>query len=209
MFPGHVPVLQYLTFAALPQNCDANLQSSEYSAFSNANVMQGPFFNPDAEPQTSSSRSLVRDWPQLDKLSVPNDVGRKGRLKSKAALQKQANQAENDVDDWFSNSTRRHHIGSSNQAMTHPRSSKKLSFKSIGHDFKRQQEERREKPSLLERIGLPRREDSRSNWRTDERERRDQSSNSLRYRDDSRSSANHVGKPYISSGPRYRGGYGK
>jgi len=169
--------------------------------------MQGPFFNLDAVPQTSSTRSLVRDWAQIDKSSVPDDVGRKGRLKSKAALQKQANKAENDLDDWFSNSTRRHHIGSSNQTMPHPRSSKKLSFKPIGHDFKHQQEERRP-PSLLERIGLPRREDSRPNWRNDERERRDQSSNNSRYRDDSRSS-NHVGKPYVNSGPRYRGGYGK
>jgi hypothetical protein len=49
-------------------------------------VMQSPFFNLDAEP-------LVRDWPQIDKLSVPDDVGRKARLKSKAA-----NQAENDLD---------------------------------------------------------------------------------------------------------------
>lgn len=158
--------------------------------------MQGPFYNPDAEPQTPSSRSLVRAWSQLDKSSVPDDVGRKGRLKSKAALQKQADDAENGLDDWFSNSTRK--VRSSNQAMSDPR---RLSFKFIGRD--EFMEERREPPSLMERMGIQRRDDYQ---RTNKREHRDKSSNGSRYRDERRSSGNHVDKHY---GPRYRGGYGK
>ncbi|KAF9534352.1 hypothetical protein CPB83DRAFT_931053 [Crepidotus variabilis] len=205
-------------------------QSEEQSAFGKANIMNGPFYDPNA-PKASSSRSLVRDWGKVDKLTNINidGVGKKARLKAKAAMQKrQSRQEDDDLDDWFGNSARPK--SSNNQAPpSEPAAhSKKLSFgKSIGFQFKPISLPDRppNPPSLLDRISDSPPE-SRSSRRSDRRERprhrdrdrydhspqsyRDKDRDRHRRRDDARPSKQSempAARPDI--GPRYRGGYGR
>jgi hypothetical protein len=66
-------------------------------------MMEGPFYDSNNNRPTTQAR--VRNWEQVDKLSAMADIGRKGRLKSKIALEKQAMEQHED-DDWFANRNR-------------------------------------------------------------------------------------------------------
>lgn len=70
---------------------------NEHSAFSRYNVMTGQFYDPNSERKASTSRSQVRDWASVEDTSrwdknAPGPVGRQGRMKSRAALERQEQQ---------------------------------------------------------------------------------------------------------------------
>ena len=178
--------------------------------------MNGPFYDPNCKPKASTSRSHVRDWEQVDKLSGIDGVGRQGRMKSRAALEKQARQVEDDPDDWFGKSAQKKSSGSSRRPPTGP--SKKITFgKSISESRQYAPPENR-RPSLLDRIGdigetpssrRPERSERRDHdYRTESSSRSQKDRHRHRDRDD-RSSNGHSDKPrHSDSGPRYKGGYG-
>jgi len=157
--------------------------------------MTGPFC--DLKSHQPSAKSRVRDWDQVDKLSVMADVGRKGRLKSKVALERRAGEIEHDDDDdWFAQGNRqkdRPTIRSSH----HQTPSKKLSFDR--HNDRRPPDRKSKPPSLLDRIQIqPAREDF-GLKRSYSRDPPFDKSERNRHRSDR----------WRDSGPRYRGGYGK
>lgn len=182
--------------------------------------MTGPFYDPDA-PRTST-RSLVRDWAKSDKLSDINivGVGKQGRLKAKAALQKnQARQDNEDPDDWFGRSKSNNREPPRGPAAQ----SKKISFgSSIGSQFKPLPSTR--PPSLLERIDTDER-GPRSEGRSERRDRpgnasskshrdRNRDKERDRERDRDHRKRREERRPSNKSsageaGPRYRGGYNR
>ncbi|KDR83768.1 hypothetical protein GALMADRAFT_671498 [Galerina marginata CBS 339.88] len=166
--------------------------SEEFSAFSKYNVMNGPFYDPRKELKQTNARSRPSDsekegktssWPQ----DAPADVGRRARMKSRAALERQAREVEEDPDDWFGNASRRNG--------TRLRESKTIAFgKSVGGG-RPHEPPGNDPPSLMARIGDYQREDLRP-------KRRDYSARRGRRHHESSDRY-----PHGDSGPRYRGGY--
>ena len=62
--------------------------------------MKGPY-DPNNSHRSNTTKSRVRSWEKFDNLSRMADVGRKGRLKFRAALEKQAMEIEHTEEDWF------------------------------------------------------------------------------------------------------------
>ena len=160
--------------------------------------MTGPFY--DLNNYQPTTKSYVRDWDQIDRMSVMTDVGRKGRLKSKVALERRAKEIEqDDDDDWFARGNR-HKNRPTSRSSHHQTSSKKLSFNRQNDRYA--SDRRSRPPSLLDRIQIqPAREESESK-RSCARDPPFDKSN-LAERNRNRSDR------WRDSGPRYRGGYGK
>ncbi|KAF8974755.1 hypothetical protein BDZ97DRAFT_1775256 [Flammula alnicola] len=195
----------------------------DHSAFSIYNIMTGPFFDPAKEPKTSTSRSRVRDRENMEDISgwgkgAPDRVGRQARMKSRAALEKQAHQVEDDPDDWFGNPLNR--TGSSNRRPPKD-SSKSFSFgPSVSGGRQYASPSDSGPPSLLMRLGGYQHGDqdsrdsrssrSRGSQRSHKRDYPDNpptgSRDSRRRRED-RSSNHYSDRPRNDSGPRYKGGY--
>ena len=193
-----------------------NRAPDEYSAFSRYNVMTGPFYDPNNERKASTSRSQVRDWASVEDTSrwdknAPGAVGRQGRMKSRAALERQAQQAEDDQDDWFSRDRR---SASSNRGQQQKNGSKTtFNFgKNMGGGKQyAPPPPDAERPSLLARLDLGRADgrDARSGHRSRKRDYRDDSSSGHRdrRRRDDRSSSHYSDRRNRDHAPRYRGGY--
>ena len=113
--------------------------------------MKGPFYDLNHNRKPTATQSRVRDWEQVDKLSVMADVGRKGRLKSKVALEKRAMEVEYDDDDWFAKGSRQKNRPAIRSSHQQP-SSKKLSFDR--HDDRYAPDRRSGPPSLLDRMQM-------------------------------------------------------
>ena len=52
--------------------------------------MKGPFYDPSNGHRSNATKCCERNWEIFDDLSRMANVGRKGRLKSRTALEKQA-----------------------------------------------------------------------------------------------------------------------
>jgi protein AIR1/2 len=76
----------------------------EPSAFSEYNIRSGPFFDLAAESAKKRVRSRKkRDW-EVEGPEVPTEVGKRGRKKERARMEKIAReQDEGDEIDWFNN----------------------------------------------------------------------------------------------------------
>ncbi|KAJ8697893.1 hypothetical protein PTI98_004663 [Pleurotus ostreatus] len=92
-------------------------QNEEPSAFSEYNTSSGPFFDANAEPTSGPSRSRpLRDWERPDFVDpkLPGNVGKEGRKKDRAKLEKRAREIddEDEEDDWFNKGARKRSSGS-------------------------------------------------------------------------------------------------
>lgn len=87
---------------------------TEPSCFSAYNTRSGPFFDPTADPTSSTSyRREPREWereggpglPEGWGDNAPENVGKKGRRKEVQKMERRAKeqQTEDDPDDWFGN----------------------------------------------------------------------------------------------------------
>jgi hypothetical protein len=188
------------------KDCDTfkhTFEPEEHSAFSKANVVKGPFYDLDKNHKPTATKPRVRDWKKVDKLSVMADVGRKGRLKSKVALEKRAMEVEYDEDDdWFAKGSRQKNRPTIRSSPRQQASSKRLSFDR--HDDRYTPDRKSGPPSLLDRMQMqePTREESGSRRRPYARD-----SHSDRNNLDERN--RHMSDRRRDYGPRYRGGYGK
>ena len=149
--------------------------------------MKGPFYDPN---NSHRSKSRVRNWEKFDNLSRMADVGRKGRLKSRVALEKQAMEIEHAEEDWFANAKNSASIPPSQQHTP----SKRISF---DRQNDRNVVERKSGLSLLDRIQMqpPNRHDSSAR-------------NSRPDRSNFEDRTRHTSQRTRDYGPRYRGGYG-
>ncbi|CAA7259740.1 unnamed protein product [Cyclocybe aegerita] len=200
-------------------DCEENTVNQtmrEHSAFSLYNIMGGPFYDPDKKPMASTSRSHVRDWDQVDNMSgwgkgAPERVGRDGRMKSRAALERQARQVEDDQEDWFGKRSQRP-SRSKSQPSGAP---KKITFGKSLNQGRQYPSHDNGPPSLLARLGEIHPGESRSSHsdRRD-RSRRNDSSKSHReyHRREDRPSSHYGDRDrhrQNDTGPRYRGGYSR
>jgi hypothetical protein len=202
----------------------------EPSAFSSYNIMSGPFFDPAAEPMPKASRRTEpRDWRKCNDFlggwgnHAPENVGKQGRKKNMAKMERSASQqaVDADTDDWFENpinagnrsamkTPSRRDGGSGKEPPTGP---KKLTFgplKNAGRTFPSRP------ASLLDRLGG---DDSRGSSRAQYGEQRHPHSSreTSRSKHDLREQRNggYSQEPedknrYRSRdepGPRYKGGY--
>jgi len=162
----------------------------EPSAFSLHNVMGGPFYDPEKELAIASKapRSHRRKDDTYDDWSkdIPNEVGKEGRRKNMARLEKRAREQEqaDEADDWFNKSGNLQIRGRAKQddgRRDEPRKASKLSFgKSIAEAGRRfGAEESKQQPSLLSRIS----DDRGSRGRGDDRDSRSRGDDRDRYRD--------------------------
>lgn len=206
----------------------------EHSAFSRYNVMHGPFFDPTNERKASTSRSSARDWSAVDDSwgkNAPGDVGRKGRMKSRAKLEKQAaEQAADDPLDWFNRPAASSSTANGNSGKQRD-TSKPFTFGKglgAGKQFVPPPPREGAGPSLLARLDKGR-EDGKASRRSRRSEpsrnseslRRSESSRKPEVRDSSyyrdrrrrderdraESTYYDIDNPTKKSGPRYRGGY--
>ncbi|KAF4619285.1 hypothetical protein D9613_005100 [Agrocybe pediades] len=183
--------------------------AEEFSAFSIFNVMNGPFYDPEKESHTSTARPR-REQEDLGTwgVSAPSDVGRQGRIKSRAAMAKQAQQSEEDQEDWFANSSKR-----SSNSNRQKQETKKISFGKSFNDSKQHESTSNhyQKPSLLDRIQHFATNDTTS-YQSSRREHHHSSSNrsrSDRHRRDERDRYSSDRRRQGDSGPRYKGGYAR
>jgi protein AIR1/2 len=130
----------------------------EPSAFSTYNNMSGPFFDPGAEPPEYQARYHNHGDGSRNE-DVPNDVGRQGRKRARAKLEKsfeEQQQQNGDQGDWFSNplNARSRVMQPASSSRTEPHTSKKLIFgasvKEAGRHF--QPLPAPERPKLIDRI---------------------------------------------------------
>ncbi|KIM46209.1 hypothetical protein M413DRAFT_441278 [Hebeloma cylindrosporum] len=183
----------------------------EPSAFSLHNVSLGPFYNPEKEPRVIS-RAEFRDWEQVDEFSswgrgAPDRVGRQGRMKSRAALERQSQTLEDDPDDWFGSATKR-------DASNRPsRDSRTMTFgRSVGAGRQYSQPQNGASPSLLARLGdnVEGSRSSRVERRHHRRPNGPRIDRDSRHRYEERPSKKPYSERHLSDqGPRYRGGYGR
>ncbi|KAF4574638.1 hypothetical protein EYR36_005986 [Pleurotus pulmonarius] len=92
-------------------------ENEEPSAFSEYNTSSGPFFDANAEPTSGPSRSRpLRDWERPDYVDpkLPGNVGKEGRKKDRAKLEKRAREIddEDEEDNWFNKGARKRSGGS-------------------------------------------------------------------------------------------------
>ncbi|KAF4602412.1 CCR4-NOT regulatory complex component [Pleurotus pulmonarius] len=92
-------------------------ENEEPSAFSEYNTSSGPFFDANAEPTSGPSRSRpLRDWERPDYVDpkLPGNVGKEGRKKDRAKLEKRAREIddEDEEDNWFNRGARKRSGGS-------------------------------------------------------------------------------------------------
>ena len=205
------------------------------SAFSAYNTMSGPFFDPAEKPPGRSQRrsdrerddSLPDGWGK----SAPIDVGKRGRHKAMARLERQASALDQDEDDWFVNRRdldsppRRNGAPPSRGSNLPSKKELNFSFKSdprLLQDSTSTQSRNQSRPTLLDRIEGHGTHGARQ---ADSRTRRDREPdhyNSRRSRDHEPRERRHDGRSQSDrygdrdrrvnsrrneSGPRYRGGY--
>ncbi len=181
--------------------------------------MGGPFYDPEKELAITSKapRSHRRnddtydDWSQ----DIPSDVGKQGRRKNMAKLEKRAREQEQaDEDDWFNkpgNLQIRGRAKQDNRRRDEPQKASKLSFgKSIAEAGRRFGAEDSKQPSLLARIS----DDRGSRGRGDDRDRyRDRHGRYDNDRHDRDRRRRHDRDEYErdrdrnQNRPRYKGGY--
>ncbi|KAH7914314.1 hypothetical protein BJ138DRAFT_1057110 [Hygrophoropsis aurantiaca] len=155
---------------------------ADYSAFSAHNTMSGPFFDPAAEPvRVHRGPRELREEPDIHQLpedwgmNAPLDVGRQGKNKDRARMEKRFKEQEDDDGDWFANS-RNVKNRSSNGALPSNLNgggsgSKTMKFgksmKSAGSQFLPPPPPAKKEgpPSLLERLGDGRARDDRGGGR--------------------------------------------
>ncbi|EED82859.1 predicted protein [Postia placenta Mad-698-R] len=95
---------------SMPRAADA---PREYSAFGSYNLLSGPFADASARtPSHLSTKRAPRDWEVAGAFAdgygfqAPMDVGKQGRRKERAKMEKRAREIEEadlDPDDWFGN----------------------------------------------------------------------------------------------------------
>ncbi|KAF9058237.1 hypothetical protein BJ165DRAFT_1398354 [Panaeolus papilionaceus] len=131
-------------YIADDEDCDdARVPPNDHSAFSAYNVMKSPFWDPTSESQHKKSKSATTPRHVDDYVNeqwrgdVLDEVGRKGRVKARLALQKREERDE-DEDDWF---------GSRSRARGEP---KKIRF-----GFSLDGKKKAEQGSLLARLDVP------------------------------------------------------
>lgn len=203
--------------------------------------MSGPFFDPTSENVSSTSRYRApRDWEQGATLpegwgnQAPDNVGRQGRRKNMARLEKRAREQEvdDDPDDWFGSAgnTRNRGMapgpdrrggtgGKFSSAPPQPPASKKLVFskslKDAGQQF---QPESSSMPSLLSRLGDSYRHEgrARNNDRPPEsrpprppRSHHEREYHPHRKREPARERDRDKYRHRDDPGPRYKGGYNR
>ncbi|KJA24656.1 hypothetical protein HYPSUDRAFT_482111 [Hypholoma sublateritium FD-334 SS-4] len=194
---------------------DMDRAPDEPSAFSRYNVMTGPFYDPNNERKASTSRSQVRDWASVEDTSrwdknAPGPVGRQGRMKSRAALERQAQQVEDDQDDWFRD-RRSAPSNRGQQQKNGPKTTFNFGKNMGGGKQYAPPPTDAGRPSLLARLDLGRADgrDARSGHRSHKRDYQEDSSSGHRdrRRRDDRSSSYYSDRRNRDHGPRYRGGY--
>jgi len=199
----------------------------EPSAFSLHNVTGGPFYDPEKERAITSKapRSHRRNDDTYDDWAkdIPNEVGKQGRKKNMARLEKRAREQEQpDEDDWFNKPGNLQIRGRAKQDDSRrgddePRKASKFSFgKSIAEAGRRFGAEDSKQPSLLSRISDDRgsrgRGDDRDKYRDkhgrydDDRHDREDRDRRRRHGRD-RDSEYERDRDRYQNRPRYRGGY--
>lgn len=194
------PSIRISTADSPVKDCDMFTQTfstEDYSSFSNANVMTGPFNGPVTKPQSLRSRPHVNDWGRSNNRVSNRSARWRGRTATAPQRQTVAMQPENDPDDWFSSRQVR---GKQDQG-----SHKTFTFgKNIGVT-----EECYEPPSLMERMGLQSRDiQSDRHPPKSEHQRtkiRRKSGGSDRHGNDRTGGSG----ASVHSAPRYEGGYGR
>ena len=190
--------------------------------------MCGPFYDPEKEPATTykDPRSHRRNDDIFDDWSkdVPSEVGKQGRRKNMARLEKRAREQEqDDEDNWFDKPGAlkiRSQAKHDDNKRDEPRKASKFSFgKSVAEAGRRIGREDSKPPSLLSRITDDRggrgRDDERDRDRDryrnrDKYDRYDRDSDRRRWRDRDRESEYYErGRDRYQNRPRYKGGYMK
>lgn len=219
------------------QDCEAphlSDRSQEPSAFGLYNTMSGPFFDSSAEQMPSVSESTsrrLREW-ERDKLpdgwghDAPVNVGKQGRKKDRAKMERMATDDNDDADDWFGSARNVPNRGPPKRPVTEGRGSvgKKIS---IGFSASHLQSsfvapawngnQSGPAPSLLDRISStpnPRYQPIQSQDSHSQRNRgapksnrsRQHESGDIRRRDKERERDR---RERERPGPRYKGGYGR
>ena len=188
--------------------------------------MCGPFYDPEKEPATTYTkdpRSRRRNddvfvhWSK----DVPSEVGKQGRRKNMARLEKRAREQEqDDEDNWFDKPGDHKIRGQAkhdDKRRDEPRKASKFSFgKSVAEAGRRIGEDSR--PSLLSRITDDRggrgRDDDRDRDRDryrDKYDRYDRDKDRRGWRDDRHRESEYYekGRDRYQNRPRYKGGYNK
>lgn len=180
--------------------------------------MRGPFYDPKKEPATTvkAPRSHRRNDDAYDDWSkdVPSEVGKQGRRKNMARMEKRAREQEQDDDDnWFDKSENLKIRGQAKQGdkrRDESRKASKFSFgKSVAEAGRRLGGEDSRRSSLLSRItddrgGGRSRDDDRDGDR-DNRHRHDRYERDRGRRD--REYDYERGRDRYQNRPRYKGGY--
>jgi protein AIR1/2 len=182
----------------------------EPSAFSEYNIRSGPFFDPTAESSSkkrSRSPKKPRDW-EAHSRSLPLEVGKQGRKKEQARMEKIANE-QIEEDDWFENQRNVRNRGMQPPSLG-PKGKRKVELsivgaaKRFGDGGQQNAQMQTSAPGLLARLGdrlEPRRSYSNDHGKNElDRRRRDHHSN----RRDNRGSRDRY---HSRDGPRYNGGY--
>ncbi|KAG6831610.1 hypothetical protein H0H92_009083 [Tricholoma furcatifolium] len=190
----------------------------EYSAFSEHNTLSGPFFDSAKVPSKPKRRrheprdDLPPSWG-----NVPDNVGKKGRRKNAARMERGAQEqaAEDDPDDWFGNLKNARSRGMNQRDEDRKAGpTRKLAFgKSLLESTRHFRPP--SPPKLLDRIGdtyysrNSERHDSsrkfdRGHSGRDDRSERDRNRSRDRDRDRDR-----YRRDRDSTGPRYKGGYSR
>ncbi len=179
------------------KDCDTFTQvfaTEDYSAFSNANVVTGPFNGPVTKPQSLRSRSHMNDHGRSNNRLNPRGASWRGR--PTAALQRQTMQSESDPDEWFSNPSLRRDGPSCKRTKQDQGCHKTFTFGKIIGVAK----ERHEPRSLMERMGLQGRMDIQPDCERRKTKTGQKSGDPVHHGND------HAG---FHSAPRYEGGYGR
>ncbi|KII94762.1 hypothetical protein PLICRDRAFT_47774 [Plicaturopsis crispa FD-325 SS-3] len=213
-----------------PHPGDFPLEPSGFSAY---NTMSGPFADEEQAVSTKPRHRQPRSWEQEDVFpdgwgkDAPVNVGKQGKKKDRARMEKQMREAEDDPDDWFGAPANARSRGA---VPTGPARGggrqKKMSF-----GFSKEQRQFQappslpSKPQLLDRLsdGRDPYEMQRDNWRNrdyddgkrrggggrerhrDRDKNRDRGGRGDRDRDRDRDRYDSGAEP----GPRYRGGYSR
>ncbi|KAJ8482247.1 hypothetical protein ONZ45_g15023 [Pleurotus djamor] len=113
----------------------AHRPPDEPSAFSEHNTSIGPFSEATIEPSTSRPRK-AQPWTESDYVDpkLPGNVGKEGRKKSKAKMEKRAREVEeeDEEEDWFAQGSRRRTVTAGSSKPAKPKSADRKRDKSGG-----------------------------------------------------------------------------
>ncbi|KAF8897508.1 hypothetical protein BD779DRAFT_382962 [Infundibulicybe gibba] len=203
----------------LGDDCDQIIHAHDFpkepSAFSIHNIMSGPFYDP-SKLSSSVVRHGFRDWerdlPDGWGNDAPTNVGRWGRKKNMARMEKWAQEdARKDQDDWFDRSTNSTRRPSTTTLRDPPKRPNQIRMKlsaTLNVNDQRFQQSDAPKPSLLERIS-----DRKGHYTSGyDRHEGSNSATTSQRRRDTRSERQYGDRPRSrreDSGPRYKGGYSR